>query len=323
MTTIALAVLVGAAAGNVLAQESIEPEPAVMARLAPKALALDATTADGALIAVGERGHILMSTDGGSTWVQKPSPTRAMLTAVCFADRQHGWAVGHDSAILRTLDGGESWELVNWAPEEEAPFFDVWFSDLDHGFALGAYGSFFVTSDGGETWVFEPISDDDLHLDNMAQAPDGRLYIAAEAGGAFRSDDGGATWSPLPSPYEGSFFGVLPLPDDVVLLYGLRGHVFRSEDAGETWQPVETGTVAMITDGIRLADGRIVLVGLGGSVLVSTDDGRTLSLHQQPDRRGISAVVQTDDGRLLLAGEFGVKVASLDELTGEADSAER
>lgn len=320
---VAFAALAAASVHGVLAQESAEPEAAIMARLAPHALALDATTADGALIAVGERGHILVSTDSGATWVQKPSPTRAELTAVYFADRQHGWAVGHDTTILRTSDGGESWELVHWAPEDEAPLFDVWFSDLDNGFALGAYGTFLVTSDGGETWDYETVSDDDVHLHNIARAADGRLYIAAEAGTAFRSDDDGVTWVSLPSPYEGSFFGVLPLGSDVVLLYGLRGHVFRSEDAGETWTPIDTGTVAMITDGVRLADGRIVLVGLGGAVLVSGDDGRTFSLHQQPNRRGISAVVETGEGNLLLAGEFGVKVASPDELIGAAASAER
>ncbi len=51
---------------------------------------------------------------------------------------------------------------------------------------------------------------------------------------AYRSDDGGATWIELPSPYGGSFFGVLPLEpseaDDMIggirgaaLLEGVRG----------------------------------------------------------------------------------------------------
>ena len=41
---------------------------AVMAGLASKALALDAAAVDGALVAVGERGHILISSDGGAAW---------------------------------------------------------------------------------------------------------------------------------------------------------------------------------------------------------------------------------------------------------------
>jgi len=104
-----------------------------------------------------------------------------------------------------------------------------------------------------------------------------------------------------------------------VLLFGLRGHLFRSEDAGETWDELDTGTVAMLTDGIRLADGTVVIVGLGGTVLVSEDGGRNFVYHAQANRRGISSIVDTGAGSLLLVGEFGVKVATLEDLTTAAD----
>ena len=51
----------------------------------------------------------------------------------------------------------------------------------------------------------------DFHLNRIVGASGSRLYIAAEAGHLYRSDDAGRTWNELPSPYEGSFFGVLPL----------------------------------------------------------------------------------------------------------------
>ncbi len=317
VAALALAAAIGSGA-LAAAQDEPEPEPAVMARLAPRTLALDAVTADGALVAVGERGHILISTDGGATWQQQKVPTRALLTGVYFHDRDLGWAVGHDSAILRTTDGGTTWELVNWAPDDEAPFFDVWFSDADNGIAIGAYGSYYTTSDGGVTWDFEPVGDGDWHFHQIARAANGRLYMAAEAGMAYRSDDDGATWEELPSPYEGSFFGVLPLEGDTVIFFGLRGHLFRSEDAGETWEEIETGTVAILNSGIRLSDGTIVVAGLGGAVLTSTDSGRSFELHQQANRRGISAVVDIGNGSLLLVGEFGVKISTLDELIAGA-----
>ena len=155
-----------------------------------------------------------------------------MLTAVTFIDDdQTGFAVGHDSVILRTTDAGDTWERVHWAPEEEAPLFDVWFADASNGVAIGAYGSHFITDDGGDTWIFEPLGDTDWHLHQIAHADDGRLYIAAEAGYIYRSDDGGDTWTELVSPYEGSYFGVLPLGGETVLVFGLRGHLFRSEDS--------------------------------------------------------------------------------------------
>jgi photosystem II stability/assembly factor-like uncharacterized protein len=312
-TALSMTVTLGLCA-HAAAQEDAEPEPAIMARLAPKALTLDAVVVDDAMVAVGERGHILISTDGGESWHQQESPTRTMLTAVFFHDRNLGWAVGHDSAILRTADGGTTWELVHWAPEDESPFFDVWFSDADNGIAIGAYGAYYETTDGGSTWSSRWISDDDWHLHQIARSETGRLYIAAEAGSVYRSDDGGENWISLPSLYEGSYFGVLPLEGDSVLLFGLRGHLYRSEDAGENWQEIDTGTVAMLTDGIRLEDGTIVIVGLAGAVLKSSDGGHTFELHPQANRRGISAVAETGDGKLLIVGEFGVKVTTLDEL---------
>lgn len=289
------------------AQEEIEPEPAAQARLAGKSLLLDAAAAEGNSVVVGERGHILTSTDNGDSWRQIEVPTRAALTGVFFQDSDLGWVVGHDSVILRTSDGGSSWEIVNWAPEEESPLLDVWFSDPNNGFAVGAYGSFYRTSDGGATWSFEPISEWDFHLHHIARSAEGRLYLAAEAGMIYSSDDGGETWTELSSPYEGSFFGTLPLDGDAVLVFGLQGHLFRSEDAGETWTAIETGTTSMLTDAIRLPDGRIVVSGLGGTLLLSTDGGFSFELLPQTDRRGISSIVEAGDGQLLMVGEFGVK----------------
>ena len=297
-----------------VAQEEALPERAAMVPLAGKSLLLDAAAVDGKLVIVGGRGHILVSTDNGSSWQQAEVPTRGALTGVHFHDSARGWVVGHDSVILRTLDGGKNWEIVNWAPEEENPLLDVWFSDADSGFAVGAYGSFYRTSDGGETWSSELISEWDFHLHHIARAADGRLYLAAEAGMIYRSDDGGESWAELPSPYEGSFFGTLPLEGNSVLIYGLQGHLFRSADAGESWAPVETGTTAMLTDGVRLADGTIVISGLGGTLLVSSDGGSSFDLLPQPDRRGISAIVEAGSGQLLLVGEFGVKMLSADGL---------
>lgn len=312
---IALAILT--CSGTSSAQD-VDIEQSVIAPLAPRSLLLDAAVVGDRIVVVGERGHVLISTDDGASWRQVAVPTRAMLTAVAFADDRVGVAVGHDSVILRTEDAGDSWELVYSAPEDEAPFFDVWFADAAAGFAIGAYGSHYRTADAGRTWSFEPIGDTDWHLHQIARSETGRLYLAAEAGFVYRSDDDGTTWTELPSPYEGSFFGVLPLDGDTVLLFGLRGHLFRSEDAGKTWNVIDTSTVAMLTDGARLADGTIVIVGLGGTVLVSTDGGASFSYSQRPGRRGISAVAETGAGTLVLVGEFGVVSGTLAELTAAA-----
>jgi photosystem II stability/assembly factor-like uncharacterized protein len=282
-------------------------EHSLEAPLASRSLLLDGALVEGLAVAVGERGHVLLSEDQGRTWRQVEVPSRATLTGVHFHDGQLGWAVGHDATILRTRDGGETWERVYHDPEEESPLFDIWFPDAENGFAIGAYGLFLVTSDGGDSWQRQAISEyDDFHLHHIARSGTGRLYMAAEAGTVYRSDDEGRTWVSLPSPYEGSLFGTLPLEDDALLLFGLRGHMFRSEDAGETWEEIETGTVALLNRGLRSRDGKLIVVGHEGIVMVSEDGGRTVTLRGQPDRQALATAIETEDGGLILIGEFGV-----------------
>ena len=309
--------------GLLLAPAGAGAEEAVEAPLAIESLLLDGATAGSRLVVVGERGHILVSSNDGASWTQARVPTRALLTAVHMHDERTGWAVGHDALILRTVDGGETWSMVHEAREEELPLLDVWFRDERTGFAVGAYGYFLVTGDGGETWTSRVVSEDDFHLNALVPVAEGgggsarpgsrRLYIVAEAGVVYRSDDGGRTWRELASPYAGSWFGGLALDEDRVLLTGLRGHLFRSEDGGETWTRVPTGTRASLTGAVRLPSGSIVITGLDGSVLTSRDGGRSVSARRLPSREGISAALPLADGGVLLVGEFGVERLAHDE----------
>jgi photosystem II stability/assembly factor-like uncharacterized protein len=314
-------------------------EYALQAPLAQYSLLLDAAAVANRLVVVGERGHILISEDDGTSWTQVLVPTQTTLTAVYFLDPSRGWATGHDAVILRTDDGGRHWRRMYYAPEKETPLFDIWFRNKLTGLAIGAYGLVLKTSDGGIRWRSVTITNPpdlptdttprneaardpatntisqrsdylepyDFHLNHIAESADGRLYIAGEAGNLLRSDDRGETWFPLPSPYHGSFFGVLPLGNDSLLVFGLRGHMYRSEDAGNSWSRVNTGTQKALNDGCVFKDGTVVVVGLGGTLLVSWDDGRTFSLRQLPERTGLSAIVQAAHDAVVVVGEAGVK----------------
>jgi photosystem II stability/assembly factor-like uncharacterized protein len=309
-------------------------KPAEIEPLVANSLLLDLAVAGTRLVAVGERGHVLLSDDQGVTWRQaKAVPTRAMLTAVFFVDAQYGWAVGHDETILNSVDGGETWTRTHFAPEAQQPLLDLWFANRVSGIAVGAYGAYFTTNDGGRNWASAkfaapaasqdqtPKHDGEAAPDEGELPPDyhlnrivgvgNRLYVAAEGGQLYRSDDRGATWRALPSPYEGSFFGLVPIRGEGLLAFGLRGHLFRSADAGETWTRIESGTTAMLTDGVAINDIRVVIGGLAGVLLVSGDAGETFRLTQQDDRRGVSALLPGPAGTVVVAGEGGVRTIPL------------
>ncbi|RCI69831.1 hypothetical protein DT376_37845, partial [Pseudomonas aeruginosa] len=92
------------------------------------------------LVAVGDRGHILLSDDDGKTWTQAKVPTRQLLTSVFFVNERKGWAVGHDAQILVSDDAGSTWTRQFEDLGREAPLLDIWFADEQHGLAVGAYG---------------------------------------------------------------------------------------------------------------------------------------------------------------------------------------
>ncbi|OGW18643.1 MAG: hypothetical protein A2X56_13975 [Nitrospirae bacterium GWC2_57_13] len=269
-------------------------------------LLLDALLAGSRVIAAGERGQIIYSDDKGGTWKRARVPVQATLTALFFIDDTHGWAAGHDSVILRTIDGGENWEQTHSAPQQEAPLLDIWFSDRTKGFAVGAYGQFYATMDGGRTWKKKSAISDDMHINSISGSAGGTIYLAGEAGTLYRSVDGGASWQRLASPYRGSFFGVLTLRSGGVLLYGLRGHLYRSDAGGANWRSLPTSDEASLFGGLEPVKGMVVLVGQDGTVLLSSDNGKTFRLKKQAGSKIFSAAVRVSDTELLLFGEAGV-----------------
>ncbi len=283
-------------------------EHAVQAPLAARSILLDGCFAGNRIVAVGERGHVLLSDDQGVSWRQASQvPSQATLTGVYFQNENLGFAVGHDAVILKTEDKGESWKLVYSAPEEERPFLDVLFLDINTGFAVGAYGFFLTTHNSGKTWTSEYISEDDYHFNQIAQSSGGTLFIAGESGKIYVSKDKGDNWQDVVSPYSGSFFGVLPLRDGPSLFFGLRGSLFRYREQDNFWDQVSSPIKVLLNDGHEMANGNIVVVGMAGTILISKDKGKSFIYKPQSNRLSISAVIQARDGALILIGEYGAR----------------
>ena len=281
--------------------------PATMQRL----LLMDADRVGTRIVAVGDRGAIVYSDDQGRTWTRAASPAAPLLTAVDFGEGQAGLAVGHDSVILLSKDRGATWTQVFSAPAEQRPLLDVLVQDAEHAIAVGAYGAYYESADGGATWKARKIIADDKHLNSVVDAGDKRLVILGEAGTILISPDAGATWSPVASPYKGSFFGGLVAKDGAIVAFGLRGHIFRSSDHGATWKPVDNASVAALMGGDRLPDGGLVVAGAAGTALVSRDEGRSFVPVTTGTTRAFSKALLGGPNEVLLLGETGVRAVAL------------
>lgn len=279
------------------------------ADVAPRMLLLaGAPAGPGAIVAVGERATVLRTTDAARTWqaASVPADTSTTLTGLSFApDGQHGWAVGHDALIIATADAGRTWQKAWQGENLTESFLDVLALDARHILAVGAYGFCVESKDAGVTWSRRKIIADDVHLDRLTRGPTGTLYLAGERGTLLRSADAGATWQPIESPYDGSFYGILPLDKNTLIAHGLRGRLYRSADDGRSWVMVPLAERVLLAAALKLKSNQLVLAGQARAWFISRDYAHTVTAFPVPVTTAISALMELPDGRILALGEAG------------------
>lgn len=318
-------------------------QPSLPSALASESLMLDVALAGQRLIAVGERGFILLSEDEGRSWRQVLSPVSVTLTRVVFPSATHGWAVGHAGVVLHSQDGGLSWrkqldgeqaarleleaaqsthsaqpsehsqqqvEAAQLLFEEgpDKPFLAVHFFDERQGVILGAYGLAFATADGGASWqsIRERLDNPSaMHLYDIHELA-GELFIAGEQGLLLRSVDNGLRFNALDSPANGTLFGLLATDAQGLLAFGLRGKTYLSEDHGDSWRAVPNNLPVTLTAGARLADGSLMLVDESGRTLLSRDHGHSFVASTLAKPAYLTGLTSSADGQVIVASNHGL-----------------
>jgi photosystem II stability/assembly factor-like uncharacterized protein len=338
--------LAGAGAAIDAGSTALDPldpllRPAASGQHIESSVLIGVTRAGSRLVAVGESGIVLISDDDGMGWRQAAVPVSVTLTAVMFATPEKGWAVGHSGVVLVTGDGGLTWtaqldgtRMATLAvePDDQAadappavpnagdPLLDVLFLDEREGYATGAFGMFLHTTDGGANWTRVPRrlpNPDGNHLYGIRALGD-HLYVVGERGAVYVSQDRGATFTALTTPYEGSFFGVAGTGAGTVVVYGLQGRAFASGDHGRTWQDAGAGGAGAWTGATVLPDGRMVLVGQAGDVQLQTAGGGNF-IAMAGKHPPLSGVAVGSNGNLVAVGPRGIHTIKLaDAMTGSA-----
>lgn len=343
-----LAALAAPVDHQVMVRERLDT-PATQSALAAVGILNGVALAGKRIVAVGQRGHILVSDDGGNRWRQVPVPVSSDLTAVHFASPMKGWAVGHDGVVLATADGGLTWtkqldgrsvarimldHYVKRPPpalagsegltklQEEArrfaeegpdkPFLDVWFEGELVGYAVGAFNLILRTVDGGQNWI--PWIDrtenaKQLHFYAVRQVG-ADLYLTGEQGIVLKLDRSAERFRAVSPGYNGTLFGIAG-NRRTLLVFGLRGNLFRSDDGGSNWLKLETGLAVALTAATVADDGRIVLVSQGGDVLVSSDDGKVFTRSRLSPPIASTAVVSPTAQTLVMVGPRGAHTRPL------------
>lgn len=206
------------------------------------------------------------------TWTMQTSGVTSRLRGVSAVSEKVAWASGAGSTVLRTSDGGATWQKLN-VTTDNLDFRDVDAIDAQTAYALsignGSASRIYKTVDGGKTWTMQFKSDDQkVFLDAMSfwdanngivfgDSVDGQLYILT-------TSDGGRNWARVPTTnllpaLEGE--GAFAASGTNIALFGkshawigtgagAKARVLRTSDRGRTWQVADTPLAAGASSGI-------------------------------------------------------------------------
>jgi photosystem II stability/assembly factor-like uncharacterized protein len=270
------------------------------------------------------------------TWTSQVSGVTAALRGVSAASDRVAWASGSGSTVLRTTDGGETWQRIA-VTTDRLDFRDVDAVDDVTAYVLsignGPASRIYKTVDAGATWTQQfSTNDPKVFLDAMTfwdaahgvvvgDSIDGQFYL-------LMTSDGGRTWSRVPPeglppalPNEGAFaasgtnIAVFGADAWVGTGAAATARVLHTPDRGRTWTVATTPLIAGASAGIfsvAFRDSRHGVV-VGGdyrkeqdatdNVAVTSDGGSTWTLVRDHGLSGFRSVVayQPGAGAALLA----------------------
>ncbi len=210
----------------------------------------------------GKKGALIRSDDVGLTWYryQLPLPQvgKPDLHAGFFVDGNTGYICGTYNCILKTTDGGDSWNLLTALNTSGVDWNDVCFISADTGVVVGDNGDILRTTDGGTTWL--PVSSGvttDLIRVSFNDSQTG--FIDAD-NKLLKTIDGGLTWTThytFPANTSGIAF---TRSDTLYAKYtqSTTTRIVSSVNGGTTWQTVFSysapvaGTICFINDSTGL-----------------------------------------------------------------------
>ena len=243
-------------------------------------------------------------------WVDSPTGSDARLRGLSAVSREVAWASGTGGTVLRTTDGGRTWDSVGPAGTEALQFRDIEATSAEHAVALsigeGEDSRVYVTDDGGRSWAESFRNTDARAFYDCMAFFDHRngLAVSDPVDGKFRlirTRDGGHSWSLVdPAGMPAAEPGEFGFAASGTCLSAGPGHqawlatggvdparVFSSHDGGSTWSVTGTPVAGAEAGGIfsvRFRDAhRGVVVGgdftdptgASDNAAWTTDGGRT------------------------------------------------
>lgn len=260
------------------------------------------------------------------------------------------WMIGDKGTILRTSDGGQTWEIwtpypANYALNRVVPvdgragwavgargvilrttdggqtwstqqsgtrrdLYGVATIDARTAWAVGGHGTIVQTSDGGATWTGQ-TSGITNPLHDAAFVDARTGWIVGDSGAILHTSDGGTTWTVQPSDCESDLRGISFINANAGWAVGSYGAILHTVDGGASWRRQRSGTDQHL-HGVAFDGVRGWAVGGSGTILQTVDGGATWSAIACDTTDSFTAVTFTDAKHGWIVGAGGTCLRTSD-----------
>ncbi|MCU0342323.1 MAG: YCF48-related protein [Ignavibacterium sp.] len=200
---------------------------------------------------------------------QNPYPGSCGYRDIEFVSENSIWAVGYNGTIVKSTDGGNTWQNIYLNLSIELT--GLSFIDEMHGTIAGENGTIIHTTNGGIDWQWQE-SGTSSYLTAVSFL-NNDIGIAVGGAEVLKTTDGGNTWvnqNILGSDY---YMDVIMIDSSNIYLIGTR-EILKTSDAGVNWSyystshnwhgPLYAADFIDVNNGIVVGDGITLKTSDGG-----------------------------------------------------------
>lgn len=242
------------------------------------------------IVNAGSPAYILSTVDGGKTWIENYNNTDSaiFLDGMDFWDKQNGMVFGdpinHKMQLLRTNDGGLTWENISGNLTKEMQVGEAGFAASGTTIKTFGKGKVWVATGGsvsniyysdnyGKTWkvyrcpIIQGESSTGVFSIDFFDAKNGiavggnYLKDKDNSNSVLYTKNGGKSWIKSKVPVSGYRSGVTYIDKNICLATGTSGTDI-SRDGGKTWQNISD----LSFNAIKAVDKSVILVGGKGNI---------------------------------------------------------
>jgi photosystem II stability/assembly factor-like uncharacterized protein len=185
-------------------------------------------------IATGEKGAIIKTTNGGSSWYNIETSYNKTIRTIGSYNGEKIVAAGDSGLIIISTDYGEVWSTIQSGTNKN--FWNIQFITEQIGWLVGEGSSAFKTTDGGSTWINQSTPLNGYPYWDVSFLDTSFGYICTNLGGILRTTDGGLSWDVKQAGDNYGLFSIYVITRMKAVSMGFAGKHAYTSDGGETWQ---------------------------------------------------------------------------------------